>query len=85
MCEVILKDPYMTWDINNFQDQCDDMKKKKYEVEHSIVDFSKVIIGEKIRGCQEEFKNVEFNDQHLAEMLHKEDWDHLRFYDLETI
>lgn len=51
MCEVILKDPYMTWDINNFQDQVDDMKKKKYEVEHSIIDFQKLIIGEKIRGC----------------------------------
>lgn len=61
------------------------MRKKKYEVEHSIVDFQKVIIGEKIRGCQEENRNVEFNDQHLAELLHKEEWSHLNFYSLETI
>lgn len=72
MCEIIMKDPYMTWDISNFQDQVDDMKKKKYEVEHSLVDFQKLIIGEKVRGYQEEFKNVEFNDQHLSQLLHKE-------------
>lgn len=38
------------------------MKLKKFEVEHSMIDFSKLIIGEKIRGYQEEFSNVEFND-----------------------
>lgn len=50
MCEVIMKDPYMTWDINNFADKVYDMRKKKYEVEHSYVDFQKLIIGEKVRG-----------------------------------
>jgi len=62
MCEVIMKDPYMTWDVHNFSDRVYDMRKKKYEVEHSFVDFQKLIIGEKVRGYQEEFKNVEFND-----------------------
>lgn len=62
----------MTWDVSNFQNEVKSMKKKKYEVEHSLIDFQKLIIGEKIRGYQEDFKNINFNDQHLAQLLHKE-------------
>ena len=61
------------------------MKKKSYEVEHSLIDFQKLIIGEKIRGYQEGFKNISFDDQHLASILYKEDEDQLHFYKLETV
>tara|TARA_B110000285_G_scaffold235512_1_gene317714 strand:- start:1668 stop:1937 length:270 start_codon:yes stop_codon:yes gene_type:complete len=53
--EMIDKDPHMTWSVENFG-QDDDKKKtqkvfedKNVEVEHSMIDFQKVIIGEKIR------------------------------------
>lgn len=52
---MIDKDPHMTWSVDNFG-QDDDKKKtknvfeeKNVEVEHSMIDFQKVIIGEKIR------------------------------------
>lgn len=86
MLEVIFKDPYMTWSVESLQDEQEvDMKKKTYEVEHSLIDFQKLIIGEKIRGYQEGFKNINFNDQHLASILYKEDPDKLHFYKLETV
>ena len=50
-----------------------------------MINFDKLIIGEKIRGYQEDFKNIEFNDQHLAQLLYKEDEAHLSFYELETV
>ena len=83
LCEVILKDPSMIMDTAK-----EDIKskgKKKYEVEHSYINFEKLIIGEKIRGYQEDFKNIEFNDQHLAQLLYKEDEDKLEFYELGTV
>lgn len=50
LCEVILKDP-STWDQSkDFQEEIGKQKKKKFEVEHSLIDFQKLIIGEKIRG-----------------------------------
>ena len=46
MLEVIFKDPYMTWSVESLQDEQEvDMKKKTYEVEHSLIDFQKLIIG----------------------------------------
>ena len=75
----------MSWDASsNLQDEIATAKKAKFEVEHSLIDFQKLIIGEKIRGFQEEFKNVEFNDQHLAQLLYKENLEQLHFYELET-
>jgi len=76
--EVILKDPYMTWSVSNYEDEDKGTQilnqKKDYEVEHSLIDFQKLIIGEKVRGyCEGAWKNVVFNDQHLAALLHKED------------
>jgi len=54
--EMIEKDPHMTWTVDNFGQNEDDKKKtqkvfknKNVEVEHSMIDFQKVIIGEKIR------------------------------------
>lgn len=85
LCEVILKDPYMTWDVHSFEEECEGMKQKKYEVEHSLIDFQKLIIGEKIRGYQEDFKNIRFTDQHLAAILYKEEEKQLHFYKLETV
>jgi hypothetical protein len=39
-----------------------------------LIDFQKVIIGEKIRDVQEDgFRTVNFNDQHLAGILYVED------------
>ena len=40
----------MSWDANNFANEITQAKKKKLEVEHSLIDFQKLIIGEKIRG-----------------------------------
>jgi len=51
-----------------------------------MIDFQKVIIGEKIRDVQEEgFRVVDFDDQHLASILFLEDDSHINFYNLETI
>jgi len=76
--EVILKDPYMTWSVSNYEDEDKGTQilnqKKDFEVEHSLIDFQKLIIGEKVRGyCEGAWQNVVFNDQHLAALLHKED------------
>ena len=59
---MILKDPYMQWDVNNYDDPKFSIVMKPYEVEHSLIDFQKLIIGEKIRNYQEDFKNISFND-----------------------
>lgn len=64
LCEVILKDPSMI--VDAAKEDIKSKGKKKYEVEHSFINFEKLIIGEKIRGYQEDFRNIEFNDQHLA-------------------
>jgi len=37
--EVIQNDSYMTWEVENFEEQSEDMRKKCYEVEHSLIDF----------------------------------------------
>jgi hypothetical protein len=82
---MIEKDPYMTWGVKNFGKQSavadEDVKTeskvfqhKNVEVEHSLIDFQKIIIGEKIRDVQEEgFHTVNFNDQHLASIFMLED------------
>lgn len=87
MCEVILKDPYMKWDVNSY-DYAEEVavEKKEFEVEHSLIDFQKLIIGEKIRGILElNFKNIIFNDTHLAGLLYKDEEKYLSFYKLETV
>ena len=75
----------MTWEVENFEEKSEDMRKKCYEVEHSLIDFQKLIIGEKVRFYQEDFKNINFNDQHLASLLYKEGDNKLSFYKLETV
>jgi hypothetical protein len=51
-----------------------------------MIDFQKVIIGEKIRDIQEDgFRTIDFDDQHLAGILYIEDDAHISFYNLETI
>jgi len=43
-------------------------------VEHSCIDFQKVIIGDKIRAIQEQgFSHVKFNDNRLADIFMIED------------
>lgn len=86
LCEVILRNPFMTWDVQKITHDEEEIKKKNYEVEHSLIDFQKLIIGEKIRGIQEEKDyGVEFNDQHLAGLLYKEGDKYLDFYKLEAV
>jgi len=65
---MIDKDPYMTWGVKNFGGDGGETESKVFvhkniEVEHSLIDFQKIIIGEKIRDVQEDgFHNVNFND-----------------------
>jgi hypothetical protein len=92
--EMIDKDPYMTWGVKNFGNQVGEEAKteskvfvhKNVEVEHSLIDFQKIIIGEKIRDVQEDgFNNVNFNDQHLASIFCVEPDHQVDFYNLETV
>ena len=85
--EIVMKDPYMTWNIQNFGDGSHKVgPSKNIEVEHSLVDFQKVIIGEKVRGYQEGiFHNINFNDQHLAQIMYVEPEEHINYYNLETV
>lgn len=51
-----------------------DKKKNNIHVEHSCINFTKVIIGEKIRNIQEnDYTLVNFNDNHLASIFYVED------------
>jgi hypothetical protein len=51
-----------------------------------MIDFQKLIIGEKIRGFQNgKFTQVDFNNQYLAKILSVEDKENLQFYKLESI
>lgn len=54
----------MTWGVQNFENDANKVfNQKNIEVEHSMIDFQKVIIGEKIRDVQEEgFRVVDFDD-----------------------
>jgi len=85
--EIVEKDPYMTWGVQNYDTEATKVfSQKNIEVEHSMIDFQKVIIGEKIRDVQEEgFRVIDFDDQHLASILYIEDDAHISFYNLETI
>lgn len=54
--EVVAKNPYMTWGVASFDDGRDGGKfdyERNIEVEHSCIDFTSVIIGEKVRGILE--------------------------------
>lgn len=69
--EIVSKDPYMTWGVENFEQKASKVfVNKDIEVEYSLVDFQKVIIGEKVRDVLEGgFRGINFNDQHLAEIM----------------
>ena len=79
----------MTWGVSNFDDGIDGSKfdyERNIEVEHSCIDFTTVIIGEKIRGVLEHnFKIVTFNDEELAALMYIEGEENLDFYDLEVV
>ena len=77
----------MTWGVQNYDSDANKVfSQKNLEVEHSLIDFQKVIIGEKIRDVQEDgFRNVDFDDQHLAGILYVDDPAHITFYNLETV
>jgi hypothetical protein len=61
-------------------------RKTNIEVEHSSIDFSLVIVGNKVRSVLEENYNlVNFNDQALAQLIYIEDDEFLSFYGLEVI
>ena len=84
---TILRQNY--WQIRKKQKNSQDIRNR---VEQQVRSGSqnnesqKMIIGEKIRGYQEgSFKNISFNDQHLASILHKEEDRQLSFYRLETV
>lgn len=45
-----------------------------------------MIVGEKIRAIQEQnYKNINFGDQHLANVIYIEDDEHIEYYNLESI
>ena len=72
--------------FNDTDCQHDDGKKKTVEVEHSCIDFTILIIGQKIRGVLEENKwNLQFNDYALAQILYIEDDEFIEFYNLEVV
>jgi len=87
--EIVKSEDYMTWNIEDFtsDDRVTEVGfQRNHEMEHSIVDFQKVIIGEKVRGYQDKgFKNINFNDEHLSKILYIPKDSHLKFYSLETI
>ena len=61
-------------------------RKTNIEVEHSSIDFSLVIVGNKVRSVLEEnYRPVNFNDQALANLMYIEEDAHLSFYGLEVI
>lgn len=64
--QVVDKDPYMTWGVAGFEEESKIQQAKKernVEVEHSCIDFTKVIIGEKVRSVQEDkYRLFDFND-----------------------
>jgi len=62
---IVAHDPYMTWGVAGFGEEKVTWPKyeRNVEVEHSCIDFTKVIIGEKIRSMNEHnYKPFEFND-----------------------
>lgn len=79
----------MTWGVTNFDNEKDGSKfdyERNVEVEHSCIDFTTVIIGEKIRGVlEQDFKIVTFNDEELATLMYIEEEENLDFYDLEVV
>ena len=87
--EVVAKNPYMTWGVTSFDNQRDGEKfdfERNIEVEHSCIDFTTLIIGEKIRAVLEKnFEEITFNDEELASMIYIEDEENLDFYNLEVI
>jgi len=79
--EVIESEPEAQWGVEHGIGT-----DKNFEIEHSYIDFQKLIIGEKIRGIQEQnFKNINFGDHHLANVIFIEDDEHLEYYNLESI
>jgi hypothetical protein len=92
IAEVVAKDPYMTFGVATFKEEelgnYRLREERNFEVEHSYVDFRKLIIGEKIRKIQEEKEyKIIFNDRYLAGILciPAESDEKLEFYDLETV
>jgi len=79
----------MTWGVASFDDDKDGAKfdyERNVEVEHSCIDFTTVIVGEKIRGVlEQDFKKVTFNDEELAALMYIEAEENLDFYDLEVV
>lgn len=57
-------------------------------MEHSIIDFRLLIVGEKVRCYQERTLNVRFDNQRLATILDLEYHNYedvLQFYELEAV
>ena len=87
--QVVAKDPYMTWGVAGFEEDASVVQAKKdrnVEVEHSCIDFTKVIIGDKIRSVQENnYERYQFNDQQLAALMMIDDDEYIEFYNLEVV
>ena len=80
----------MTWGLHGAKGTGERIiKDKNVEAEHSIIDFQRLIIGEKIRGYTgDDFHNVEFTNEHLADILCIKDdssGHNLKYYDQETV
>ena len=59
---------------------------KDIEIEHSMIDFQALIVGEKVRDYQNgNFNNFDFNDKILASVLYVDNNEEMKYYNLETI
>lgn len=81
----------MTWGLHGAKGTGERIiRDKNVEAEHSIIDFQRMIIGEKIRGFTEDddgFKNIEFTNEHLADILCIKDnsGHNIKYYNQETV
>lgn len=58
----VIKDVLAREGIHESQEYLSENRAKNIEVEHSAIDFSTVIIGEKIRSVLDKTNRVNFND-----------------------
>ena len=77
----------MAKEIDNLDESQSQIKiGKDIEIEHSMIDFQALIVGEKVRDYQNgNFNNFDFNDKILASVLYVDNNEEMKYYNLETI
>lgn len=100
--EIVNKYPYMTWNVQNFKDEIESNKskgvkqmkrllnvkeEKNIEVEHSAIDFQRMIIGDKLRAIEEgdHPTKVVFNDKHLSDIFLIDNEEYIDFYNCDAV